>query len=152
MAGLWAISLGIDPRFPTFSLYSVCRPPNSTSPRSRRSKGQQGQRALQWTLRSAAWLDPRWVSLRSSVARVSWTHKRTLHSRGGGGGGGGVQKASSALATAFHSCIYWNSPVLLYCCYCCFHGIYHQHLSPLILEVAAASEAAIEASSLSTIY
>ena len=66
--------------------------------------------------------------------------------------GGGVQKASSALATAFHSCIYWNSPVLLYCCYCCFHGIYHQHLSPLILEVAAASEAAIEASSLSTIY
>ena len=79
MAGLWAISLGIDPRFPTFSLYSVCRPPNSTSPRSWRSKGHQGQRALQWTLRSAAWLDPRWVSLRSSVARVSWTHKRTLH-------------------------------------------------------------------------
>ena len=113
MAGLWAISLGIDPRFPAFSLYSVCRPPNSTSPRSRRSKGQQGQRALQWTLRSAAWLDPRWVSLRSSVARVSWTHKRTLHSRGGGGGG--VQKASSALASAFHSCILElsGSPLLL---------------------------------------
>ena len=145
MAGLWAISLGIDPRFPTFSLYSVCRPPTLRAPaRAARAAGAARSSmdpvlgrlvgpsmGFSPVFCSKSELDtPADTAVPPAVAAASRKHLQH----------------SPLLSTP--TC--WNSPVLLYCC--CFHSIYHQHLSPLILEVAAAREAAIEASSLSTIY
>ena len=63
MAGLWAISLGIDPRFPTFSLSTelavLLYSPELLSSSSALlvlSAGVSGPCA-----RPLAWLDPRWV-------------------------------------------------------------------------------------------
>ena len=97
MAGLWAISLGIDPRFPTFSLNSV-------------QELSAARALIQFSQESVDLVLGRLVGPSMGFlcwSTVEWTVER------GPAAPPRVQKASSAQHSPLLSTVSWNTLVLL---------------------------------------